>query len=96
MRRDGQIIGNTAAGLRTRAESEKDSASGQRAAANHVAHFAIEQCFPMRNVHSSIDNAVSSGHSLLAVPLLLARQRKIEIRANYNWRHHDGRKEEDR
>jgi upstream activation factor subunit UAF30 len=33
----------------------------------------------MRNVHSSIDNAVSSGHSLLAVPLLLARQRKIEI-----------------
>jgi upstream activation factor subunit UAF30 len=31
----------------------------------------------MTNVHSPIDNALSSRHSLLAVPLLLARQRKF-------------------
>jgi upstream activation factor subunit UAF30 len=31
----------------------------------------------MKNVHSPIDNALSSRHSLLAVPLLLARQRKF-------------------
>jgi chromatin remodeling complex protein RSC6 len=31
----------------------------------------------MENVHSPIDNALSSRHSLLAVPLLLARQRKF-------------------
>ena len=33
----------------------------------------------MKNVHSPIDNALSSRHSLLAVPLLLARQRKFQI-----------------
>jgi upstream activation factor subunit UAF30 len=32
----------------------------------------------MKNVHSPIDNALSSRHSLLAVPLLLARQRKFK------------------
>ena len=32
----------------------------------------------MKNVHSTIDNAATTRHSLLAVPLLLARQRKVK------------------
>jgi hypothetical protein len=49
---------------------------------------------PMKNVHSAIDNAASTRHSLLAVPLLLARQLRLRHDQTLDWRHHNGHKEE--
>src|SRR5882672_10429816 len=49
---------------------------------------------PMKNVHSLIDNAATTRHSLLAVPLLLARQLRLRHDQTLDWRHHNGHKEE--
>src|SRR4029077_10965964 len=51
---------------------------------------------PMKNVHSLIDNAATTRHSLLPVPLLLARQLRLRHDQTLDWRHHNGHKEEDR
>ena len=73
-------------------------AAGERAK-DSVRLGAMKKSFvgasPMKNVHSAIDNAATTRHSLLAVPLLLARQLRLRHDQTLDWRHHNGCKEED-
>ena len=62
---------------------KKHLARGRPVALSDDARCAIARRAPMKNVHSPIDNALSSRHSLLAVPLLLARQRKSNAIFSY-------------
>jgi len=83
----GRICALNGAGTRvvnvlTRVQ-ESDSRPGKPPAharpvgVTHDMGVPIARRCPMKNVHSPIDNALFSRHSLLAVPLLLARQHKF-------------------